>query len=98
MNGELIFVRKWNAARDAVAHDAPGDKRERAIYLHTWRTGSQELVFDDEAAARGFAEREGLVFSKRAPRLRHRSRRTEKRIADRIDGYDRDDLGESPDF
>ena len=24
--------------------------------------------------------------------------RQEKRIADRIDGYDRDDLGESPDY
>lgn len=31
-------------------------------------------------------------------RLEERRRAAEKRIADRIDGFDRDDLGESPDF
>lgn len=30
--------------------------------------------------------------------LTAQDRRVEQRIADRIDGYDRDDLGESPDF
>lgn len=30
--------------------------------------------------------------------IRDAERRHEKRIADRIDGYDRDDLGESPDY
>lgn len=31
------------------------------------------------------------------PPFAHPSRRQEARIADRIDGYDRDDIGESPD-
>jgi hypothetical protein len=34
----------------------------------------------------------------RPARQRGPSRRAEQRAADRIDGYDRDDLGESPDY
>lgn len=44
-----------------------------------------------EARARRMA---GL--NKPKPRRRHRG--SDTRTADRIDGYDRDDLGESPDY
>jgi hypothetical protein len=33
-----------------------------------------------------------------APSAKQRKSAINKRVADRIDGYDRDDLGESPDF
>jgi hypothetical protein len=56
MTHTIHFVRKWNPAKDCIAHDERGNKKDRGIYTHTWPTGSQELVFDSLAEARSFEQ------------------------------------------
>ena len=52
-------------------------------------TGDNERFFATLAKAREYIDR----FYENVP-----ENRDSKRLADRIDGYDRDDLGESPDY
>jgi hypothetical protein len=50
------------------------------------------------AQAEANAAREALLPPKRSRKKAAPARHEDSRVANRIDGYDRDDLGESPDF
>ena len=69
MADELLYVRQWAPGRDMVAVDERGDKKQRAIYLHVWATGHQELVFENTTEAESWARANGAKFV--GPRKEH---------------------------
>lgn len=58
---------------------------------NVYRNGTVRLPWPDEAKRKAVADEK----HRRGDAAR---REREKRIADKVDGYDRDDLGESPDY
>lgn len=66
------------------------------------QNGESMLAFRERIAAVQSAERaqrEALVYRGRRFRAQREALRSQSdRVADRIDGFDRDDLGESPDY
>ena len=58
MNHELTFLRQMNANRDTVMYPSALNRPmvSNVVYLHSWGTGVQELVFTSHASAARFLE------------------------------------------
>lgn len=81
-----IIERLHNAAQDVLTNWSQGDLASAVNGLEAADQAAQE-------ALRWWAEDDP-----RSKRSREAERRALQRQADHIDGYDRDDLGESPDY
>jgi hypothetical protein len=52
--GSVAFHRKANPSKDCVAVGSITAQHE--LYVHSWKTGHQELIFESQAHAKRFAE------------------------------------------
>lgn len=59
-NATVSYLRQCNPSKDATPYGRTTDKQ--VLYIHSWKTGSQELIFNSEEDARKFAEAEGAKY------------------------------------
>jgi hypothetical protein len=83
---ERALVRRFGASLMPIR--ITGNPPDRSWIVTDVETGSSIEAREIAGRIRVIAEHDAVESE----------RRHERRIADRIDGYDRDDLGESPDY
>ena len=53
MKPQLTFIRNCNPSKDGVANGKV--TKNHRLYLHVWKTGHQELIFETVEKAQKFA-------------------------------------------